>query len=103
MERYNIHVFETAMLSRHYSIDKIKQNEQREVKKVEGSVTLISKKCVDGNIQFKKKVLLMRWDAQGMAFNSRNNKRMPAYDLNLKKTFESIHNGTAELKQLQAE
>lgn len=103
MERYNIHVFETAMLSRKFSIDKVKQNDQREVKKVEGKVTLITKKRVDGHVSFTKKVLFMRWDAQGMAFNSKNNKRMPAYDLNLKKTLQSINNGTAELKQLQAE
>ena len=104
MERYNIHVFETAMLSRNYAIGKVKQNEQREVKKVEGSVTIITKKKVDGFIMdIKKKTLFMRWDAQGIAFNSKNNKRMPAYDLPLKRTFESMNHGTSELKQLQAE
>jgi len=103
MERYNISVFETAMLSRHYSIDKIKQNNQREVKKIEGQVTLITKKLVDGVLQFKKKILLMRWDAQGIAFSKRNNKRTPKFDLPLKRTFESMNHGTPESNQLQAE
>jgi hypothetical protein len=103
MEKYNLHVFETAMLSRHYSIDKVKLNDQREVKKVEGQVTLITKKRVDGIFQIKKKVLFMRWDAQGIAFSNRNNNRTPQFDLPLKKTFKSMNYGSSEPKQLPAD
>ncbi len=80
MKRCTISEMEAAMNSRGFIIDRIFCNDSRKVKKVEGRTPV---QVPVGVSEYKPRYHRIRWDALGKAFRSRDNQRVPKYDLQL--------------------
>lgn len=97
---YTTDIFETAMTSCGYRIDKIKYiNNSAEVRQVIGKVKIPKKVTINGvhKATFKRKCL--RWDATGHCFSLKSNVRQRNYDLPLQ-TIAEWKNLEIEKKKL---
>lgn len=82
-------IFEVAMASCGYTIDKvIFNNGTQEVHKVEGRVNIPKKVTISGNRQTIIEEKKFRWDAAGHCFSLRSNIRQRRFDLPLQTIVE---------------
>ena len=79
---YTKEIFEMAMASCGYIVDKVIQmDEDKAVCKVEGRVKVPRKVTISGNRQMIVEEKKFRWDSIGRCFSLRSNIRQRRYDL----------------------
>lgn len=86
---YTKDIFEKAMTSCGYVIDKIiRIDNSEEIRKVEGRVKIPKKVTIFGNRQTIIEEKKFRWDAIGRCFSLQSNVRQRRYDLPLQTVIE---------------
>lgn len=81
---YTKDVFELAMTSCGYIIDKVMQeNNSQSVRKIEGRVKIPKKVTISGSRQTVIEEKKFRWDAVGRCFSLQSNVRQRRFDLPL--------------------
>lgn len=86
MTIYPIETFHRAIADspRSYRFDKVRYTDHSgEVRKVEGSVTLLKRIVFNGMVQFIPTEKKLRWDGTGHCFSPSSNVRQRKYDLPL--------------------
>ncbi len=80
---YAKEIFEQAMASCGYSIDKVVQDSNSQIRKIEGRVKIPKKVTISGNRQMVIEEKKFRWDSVGRCFSLYSNVRQRRYDLPL--------------------
>lgn len=80
---YTKDLFELAMTSCGYSIDKVVQDNNSQIRKIEGRVKIPKKVTISGNRQTVIEEKKFRWDSVGRCFSLQSNVRQRRFDLPL--------------------
>ncbi len=99
MNMYTTAIFETAMNSCGYEIEKVKYTDKsREVRQVIGLVRMPQKVTINGERKTIIKSKRYRWDATGHCFSLKSNVRRRQYDLPISTIVEFQKQSESESK-----